>query len=78
MSTEQTRALIEKMKKDDQFRDKVLAIESIENRIEFVGKEGFSCNIEEFRELLEELEREMVSSMCGFCAPRDLPDKPVG
>lgn len=78
MSSEQTKAFIEKMKIDDIFRDKVMGLKNVQERIDMIRKEGYECSIEDlerFQEELNDIEQGQVK--CGFCAPRDLPEKPV-
>jgi len=49
MSLEQAKALIDKMKSDALFRERVLAIEGVEPRLEFLKKEGFDCKLEDIQ-----------------------------
>ena len=74
MSFEQTKAFIEKMKSDEAFRNKVMAVEDVEERIVMIKNEGFDCSAEEFRQLQAELKDiEQGKARCGiFCAPRNL------
>ena len=43
MPDEQVQALIEKMKSDMSFRDRVLAIEDVDARMQFLKQEGHEC-----------------------------------
>jgi predicted ribosomally synthesized peptide with nif11-like leader len=47
MSLEQAKALIDKMKSDALFRERVLAIEGVEPRMELINKEGFDCKLDD-------------------------------
>ena len=47
MSVEQAKAFIERMKTDEAFREKVMAIEDKEARIACIQAEGFECTEEE-------------------------------
>ena len=53
MSVEQAKAFVEKMKSDDAFRDKVMAEEDVEARMELIGAEGFDCSAAEIGALQE-------------------------
>ena len=50
MSLEQAKAFIERMKTDDAFREKVLAIEAVTGRLACIQAEGFDCTPEEINE----------------------------
>ncbi|NTU54154.1 MAG: Nif11-like leader peptide family natural product precursor [Chlorobiaceae bacterium] len=50
MSTEHAKAFIEKMKTDEAFREKIMAIETPEERLKAIGAAGFPCNGEEINE----------------------------
>lgn len=43
MPEDQVQALMEKMKSDKPFRDRVLAIEDVDARMEFLKREGYEC-----------------------------------
>ena len=51
MSMEQAKAFIERMKTDEAFREKVLAIEDLAERIACIRGEGFECTEEEINEV---------------------------
>ena len=73
MSVEQAKAFIEKMKRDEAFRAKVLAEEDVEARMALIGAEGFDCSAAEIASLQElgeaELDRVAGGSWCDtFCA----------
>ncbi|TCD47030.1 Nif11-like leader peptide family natural product precursor [Chlorobium sp. N1] len=50
MSREQAKAFIERMKSDEAFQKKVMAIEDAEERIACIHSEGFLCTLEEINE----------------------------
>ena len=50
MSVEQAKAFIERMKTDDVFREKVMAIEDAAGRIACIRGEGLDCTVEEINE----------------------------
>ncbi|NTU68895.1 MAG: Nif11-like leader peptide family natural product precursor [Chlorobiaceae bacterium] len=50
MSVEQAKAFIEKMKTDEAFREKIMAIETPEERLKAIGAAGFPCNGVEINE----------------------------
>jgi predicted ribosomally synthesized peptide with nif11-like leader len=51
MSLEQAKALIDKLNKDEIFRDTIFAIEKIDDRIRAINEAGFSCTIEEIQQV---------------------------
>ncbi|WP_449258993.1 Nif11-like leader peptide family natural product precursor [Chlorobium limicola] len=50
MSVEHAKAFIEKMKTDEAFREKIMAIETPEERLKAIGAAGFECTGEEINE----------------------------
>ena len=50
MSVEQAKAFIVRMKTDEAFREKVMAIEDAAGRIACIRGEGFECTEEEINE----------------------------
>ncbi|NTV03199.1 MAG: Nif11-like leader peptide family natural product precursor [Chlorobiaceae bacterium] len=50
MSLEQAKAFIEKMKTDEAFREKIMAIETPEERLKAIAEAGFECTGEEINE----------------------------
>ena len=50
MSVEQAKAFIERMKTDDAFREKVMAIEGLAERLACIRAERFDCTMEEINE----------------------------
>jgi predicted ribosomally synthesized peptide with nif11-like leader len=63
MSLEQVNALIEKMKSDVVFRNRVLAIEGVEERMGFIKKEGFDCKVNDIQLYLANFENKDGSQM---------------
>lgn len=55
MSQEQAKACIEKMKTDEAFRAKVLAVEKVAARMQLINAEGFACSAEEIEAVSAEL-----------------------
>ncbi|NTU52273.1 MAG: Nif11-like leader peptide family natural product precursor [Chlorobiaceae bacterium] len=60
MSVEQAKAFIEKMKTDEAFREKVMAIEDTAGRIACIRGEGFECTEEEINEVAQEVRDDSV------------------
>ena len=50
MSVEQAKAFIERMKTDDAFREKVMAIEDAAGRIACIQNEGYACTEQEIND----------------------------
>jgi len=50
MSVEQAKAFIERMKTDEAFREKIMAIETPEERLKAIAAAGFECTGEEINE----------------------------
>ncbi|WP_449258585.1 Nif11-like leader peptide family natural product precursor [Chlorobium limicola] len=55
MSIEQVKEFIEKMKTDEAFRQKVMAVEDAAGRIACIQSEGFDCTAEEINEAVCEV-----------------------
>ena len=74
MSLQDFDAFAAKMKADDKFRDKVLAVADVEDRLAMIKSEGFDCSAEEFEQVQAELKEIEVDSDCCaiFCAPAHL------
>ncbi|TCD47945.1 Nif11-like leader peptide family natural product precursor [Chlorobium sp. N1] len=51
MSREQAKAFVEKMKTDEAFREKIMAIETPEERLKAIRAAGFECTGEEINEV---------------------------
>ena len=54
MSLESAKLFIEKMKTDSEFREKVVALKSREERKSFIEKEGYDFTKEEFEQAKKE------------------------
>ena len=54
MSVEQAKAFIERLKTDEAFREKVMAIDDAAGRIACIRGEGFECTEEEINEVATE------------------------
>lgn len=54
MSLEQAKAFIEKMKSEEAFKERILAVEDVEERMEMIKAEGFDCTKEEIRVFLQD------------------------
>jgi predicted ribosomally synthesized peptide with nif11-like leader len=50
MSVEHAKAFIERMKTDDAFRERVMAIEDAAGRIACIRGEGYDCTVEEIND----------------------------
>ena len=71
MSVEQAKAFIERMKSDEAFREKVLAIEDAAGRLACIRGEGFECSLEEINEMDESFTG--VEAGLAGCAAKGLP-----
>ena len=65
MSQKATRAFIEKMKTDEVFRTKVMAIEDVAARARFINTEGFECSPEELKGMMTELTEGELAAAAG-------------
>ena len=54
MSVEQAKAFIERMKTDDAFSEKVMAIDDAAGRLACIRGEGFACTAEEINEVAQD------------------------
>ncbi|KAA6232572.1 Nif11-like leader peptide family natural product precursor [Chlorobium phaeovibrioides] len=50
MSVEQAKAFIEKMKTDEAFREKIMTIKSLKDRLSAIHAAGYDCAAEEINE----------------------------
>ena len=67
MSLEQARLFIEKMKSDEAFSKRVMAIEDVAARLACIQSEGFACNEAEIKEVSGEMsDAELESAAAGF------------
>jgi predicted ribosomally synthesized peptide with nif11-like leader len=65
MSQEQAQAFIERLKTDEAFRQKVLAVEGTEERLALARAEGYECSVEEIAAAgsrLADKELELISA----------------
>ncbi|WP_449258117.1 Nif11-like leader peptide family natural product precursor [Chlorobium limicola] len=72
MSVEHAKAFIEKMKTDEAFRDKIMAIETPEERLKVIGAAGFECTLEEINDAGSDVGMEAGGrcwTLFGFCVP---------
>jgi predicted ribosomally synthesized peptide with nif11-like leader len=65
MSVEQARLFIERMKSDEAFAKRVMAIEDVAGRLACIQSEGFACNEAEIKEVLGELTDAELDSAAG-------------
>ncbi|MEI6692207.1 MAG: Nif11-like leader peptide family natural product precursor [Chlorobium sp.] len=65
MSIEQARLFIERMKLDATFRERVMAIEDVAERIAFIKSVGFDCNLQDINEVSFELSDEDLDTAAG-------------
>lgn len=74
MSEGQAHAFVERMKTDEAFRERILAIEDPAARLAYVHSEGFDCTAEEIaaegnRVSPEELDAVAAGGSCDLCDP---------
>jgi predicted ribosomally synthesized peptide with nif11-like leader len=65
MSVEHARLFIEKMKSDEAFAKRVMAIEDVAERLACIQSEGFACNEAEIKEVSSELSDEELDGAAG-------------
>ncbi len=65
MSVEQARAFIAKMKSDEDFAKRVMAIEDVAGRLACIQSEGFVCNEAEIKEVSGELTDDELNFAAG-------------
>jgi predicted ribosomally synthesized peptide with nif11-like leader len=65
MSLDQARLFIEKMKSDEAFAKRVMAIEDVAERINLIKCEGFNCNEVEINAVSSELSDEELDDAAG-------------
>jgi predicted ribosomally synthesized peptide with nif11-like leader len=68
MSQDHAKACIEKMKTDDAFRARVLAVEGLAARMQVINAEGFACSAEEIEAASAELNDADLSRVAGGLA----------
>ena len=83
MSEEQAKACVEKLKSDEAFRARVMAVEDVDARMALIGAEGFDCSAAEIGALQElaDLDLSAVvggsgSMPCGVAAPCEFDERP--
>jgi len=72
MSREAAQAFIARMKTDEDFRTRVLAVDDAEARMELIGREGYECTVEEIESwsgALADEEMEKVAGGVIVCRP---------
>ena len=75
MSIESARAYFERMKTDEEFRNRVLNAETAEARLAIVQSEGFDFTKEEVDEVSsDELTDDELDMVAGGWTPCDCPD----
>jgi predicted ribosomally synthesized peptide with nif11-like leader len=65
MSVEQARLFIERMKSDEAFAKRVMAIEDVAGRLACIQSEGFACNEAEIKEVSGELTDAELDAAAG-------------
>ena len=65
MSLDQARAFIEKMKSDEAFRDRIVAIEGIDARLAAARDAGFQVTEAEVKEVQSELTDDELDAAAG-------------
>jgi predicted ribosomally synthesized peptide with nif11-like leader len=65
MSEEQAKAFIERMKTDEEFCEKVLAVEGTEGRLALARAEGYDCSAEEIAAEGGKLSEEELDTVVG-------------
>jgi predicted ribosomally synthesized peptide with nif11-like leader len=58
MSLDSAKAFIEKMKSDAAFKERVLGVEDVAERLSLISSEGFDCTEEEIKQVSGELSEE--------------------
>ncbi|NTW57105.1 MAG: Nif11-like leader peptide family natural product precursor [Chlorobiaceae bacterium] len=53
MSLEQAKALIDRMRNDEKFRNRIFSIEEMDDRMRTISDAGYSCTIEEIQQINE-------------------------
>ena len=79
MSQEQAKKFIERMKTDEAFKAKIMAVEDVAERIKLAKAEGFDFTEDEVKSMSAELSDAEVSAVaggwcgkyCGAVSPRD-------
>ncbi len=67
MTTAETKALLERIQSDKQFREKVLNADTMAERMEIIWAKGFSCSTNELHMILDTLiDKKNDESECHF------------
>ena len=67
MSAEQAKACVEKLKSDEAFRARVMALEDVDARMALIAAEGFDCSAEEIGALQELRDADLSGVAGGGC-----------
>ena len=65
MSIDQAKLFTERMRQDSAFRERVMAIEDVAERIVYIQSEGFDCSETEIKEVSGELSDEELDHAAG-------------
>ncbi|MBL7203353.1 MAG: Nif11-like leader peptide family natural product precursor [Desulfobacteraceae bacterium] len=65
MSQEAAKALVEKLKTDEEFRKKIMGVEDLKQRINLVNEEGFDVTEDEIRQEWQALSEEELKNVFG-------------
>lgn len=65
MSIVSAREFLEKVKTDEEFRNKIGSIESKEERVKFIEGEGYDFTEEEFNQVQKELSPDVLDEAAG-------------
>ena len=65
MSLDQARAFLEKIKSDEAFRNRVMAIKDVAERFNIIKSEGFDCSEKEIKEVAGELNDDELDAAAG-------------
>jgi predicted ribosomally synthesized peptide with nif11-like leader len=69
MSEDAVKALVERMKSDEQFRDRVLATTDEGERLALIRAEGYDCTLEEIAGEGERLDDDELAAVNGAYVP---------
>jgi predicted ribosomally synthesized peptide with nif11-like leader len=65
MSKESAKLLIEKLKNDEEFRNRILAEEDLDERLKLIKDSGFDCTVEEIEAEQAELSDDELDNVSG-------------
>ena len=71
MSIESAKAYVERMKTDEKFRKKILAIEDAKKRMQFIKTEGFDFSSNDIKTVSAELDDNILHFIQGGTCKRD-------